>query len=169
MKDDTINLLEKEILNNIIMLIKFLIIWILSFFVLCLPLLFITAKEKEEEKKYKRTYLFIIASPISLNPKVNFVLNYTYILNLLCLLILPLIIGFSFNFTFLKIFLLYLIYLIIIMLIATLLVYRYSNRIKKSKIDFQEVIFYTIFLIFMGPAIPGNTLGELVVGKNYFV
>jgi hypothetical protein len=150
------------------MLTKFLIIWILSFFVLCLPLLFITEKEKEEERKYKRSYLFIMASPITMNKKVNFVLNYTYILNLLCLIILPLIIGFSFNFTFLKIFLLYIIYLIIIMLIVTLFAFLNGiNEKTKSKIVFHDIIFYTIILILFGPGFPGNTLAGLVVGKNY--
>jgi hypothetical protein len=91
------------------MLKNFLIIWILSFFVLCLPLLFITEKEKEEEKSRGRGLW--INGPI--NPKGQFVVTYTYLLNLIFLLILPYIIGSDLNFTYFQIQIEYLIIIIV--------------------------------------------------------
>jgi hypothetical protein len=78
------------------MLSYFLITWVVAFFALCLPLLFITAKEKEEERERSRGMLGFL---LFKNPKTNFVLGSTWLLNLLFLIILPYIIGSDLNFT----------------------------------------------------------------------
>ena len=77
------------------MLSYFLITWVVAFFVLCLPLLFITTKDKEEEKRIGRGFFQIGPS----NPKGQFVATFTTLLNLIFLLILPYIIGSDYNFT----------------------------------------------------------------------
>jgi len=96
------------------MLSYFLITWILSFFVLCLPLLFITEKEKEEEKNRSIGYEDIrpenseernrgdafdefLKGFFPKNSKLRFVVNSIFSLNLILLINLPLIILFGFN------------------------------------------------------------------------
>ena len=54
------------------------------------------------------------------------------------------------------------------MLIVTLLTFLDGiNEKTKSKIVFHDIIFFTIILILFGPALPGNALSGLVVGKTY--
>jgi len=119
------------------MFIYFLIIWVVAFFALCLPLLFVTEKEKEEERNRPREMYEDI---IFKNSKASFVVNSTTILNLIFLLILPSIIGIDSNFTNFQI-----LYMYLIILIA-------------GGIFIGEILI--IFLLFM-PMFPGKYLINL--------
>jgi len=121
------------------MLSYFLITWVVAFFVLCLPLLFITEKEKEEERKSSRG---MYGDVIFKNPKASFVINSTWSLNLLFLIILPYIIGSDLNFTNFQILIGYLITSI------------------AGGIFIREILI--IFLLFM-PMLPGNFVVNLAI------
>ena len=88
------------------MLTYFLITWVVAFFVLCIPLLFITKKEKEDEKNRsigseERNRGDVIDEFLKgffpKNSKLRFVVNSIFSLNLILLINLPLIILFGLN------------------------------------------------------------------------
>ena len=141
------------------MLTYFFIIWIVSFFALCSPLLFITADDK---KIYKNRY----DTPIdemnfslqnkkdnivqTIDNKKNSVTLSTGVLNIIFLLILPYIICATLDFSFFSI---VFIYIIIIIIISGL-------RIFFSQ--FRNLNQFFLFIILMAiPFFPGMTLTEI--------
>jgi len=170
------------------MLTYFLITWVVAFFALCIPLLFITKDSETIEKIYDETYKtnsqgFVeTTKPLSeeyykLRNKVSsitkIVVLLTGFLNLIFLISLPYIIDVDFNFPFH--YNTYIICLIIIILLYIILNLLYPGKNRGSgyrhPLDFPEMkggnkfIFFLMISSFM----PGKALSELVLGKIYAI
>ena len=125
------------------MLTYFLITWVVAFFAFCLPLLFITEKEKEEERNRSKGYGDIGPK----NPKARFVVNSTRILNWIFLFILPYIISIEFNFTNFQLLCGYLITIIFTFIVLPVLNGSALNNIRS---DLGKLI-YNLTELFIRP------------------
>jgi hypothetical protein len=150
------------------MLSYFLITWVVAFFVLCLPLLFITEKEKKayryqnwnipkDERNFER--IFSLENEKSkIIEKKNSVVESTGLLNVIFLLILPYIICATLDFSFFQILFTYIIIIIGIIGLYILLKFGILFRYFHPKSFFD-----VYFAVLSSPFLPAYYLTKLVL------
>ena len=145
------------------MLTYFFIIWIVLFFALCSPLLFITDKEKkayryQSWKTPKDERNFNLDNEKSaIDNKLNSVVGSTGLLNAIFLLILPYIICATLDFSFFQIFFTYIIIIIGIIGLFIILISGFGNSKMFGFLPRLSILFFSL------PFLPGYLLTKLVL------